>query len=40
LDVQTAKRKAWVMTILDYAGYFILLALLGAGWIIFGGRDD
>lgn len=28
------------MTINDYAGYFVLLALLGAGWILFNGQSD
>lgn len=28
------------MSINDYAGYFVLLALLGAGWILFNGRSD
>jgi len=25
---------------MDYAGYFVLVALLGAGWIIFTSDDD
>jgi len=27
------------MTITDYGGYFVLLALLGAAWIILADRD-
>jgi hypothetical protein len=28
------------MSIADYAGYFVMLALLGAAWIIFGGSRE
>ena len=28
------------MTLADCAGYFVLLALLGAGWIIFSNSGD
>lgn len=29
-----------VVTIVDYAGWFVLVAFLGAGWILFAGRDE
>lgn len=28
------------MTIADYAGYFVLIAFLGAGWILFNGKSQ